>query len=215
MKKRMLLLCLAAVLTATAVIGGTFAGMSTQTDKQATARITTKGFSIKLNDTTLAEEAVPLSNTIETVGAKGDMMPGSSVPFSKVLENDADYDLYARVTIYKHWDNRDLDASKISWTLNETDANWLKWYEDEEQVILYYCRPLKAKAADGSTDCSTEMLSAVQVSADMTNEYANAQVVLEFEVDAVQTLSAKEAMISEWGVYPTFDESGNITSIAE
>ena len=216
MKKKMSLLCLAAVLVMTAAIGGTFAGFNTKTDEQATARITTKSFSIKINDTTLIDEDVPLGNTIDTVGDKDVVvMPGAKIPFSKTIENDADYDLYARVTIYKYWDNRDLDSSKIGLVLNESDANWMKWYEDDEQVILYYARPLKAKAADGTTDSSQPMLTGVEVSKDIDNKYVDANIMLEFEVDAVQCLAAEDAMISEWGVYPEFDGDGNIISIAE
>lgn len=214
MKKRMIILCLAALLVGTAVIGGTFAGFNTETEQQATAQITTKSLSISLLDTTIEDMTTPLAADIETIGDEDALMPGDVIPVSRSIQNDADYDLYTRATIYKRWDKDALDASKINLVLGK-EEDWIVWYQDDEQVILYYRSPLKGIAENGATDVTSEMISAVSVSSDIGNDYTNAKIILEFEVDAVQMLAADAAIPAEWGVYPTFDEEGRIVEVAE
>ena len=207
-------MCLAAMLVGTAVIGGTFAGFNTETEQQATAQITTKSLSINLIDTTMEDMDIPLADSIETIGDDERLMPGDSVAMSRSIVNDADYDLYTRATIYKRWDNSELDASKIQLTLG-SEEDWIIWHQDAEQVILYYRNPLRGMRADGAVDMTSEMISAVTVGADINNDYADASIIIEFEVDAVQQLAADAAIPAEWGVYPTFDEEGRIVSISE
>lgn len=214
MKKKMIILCLAALLVGTAVIGGTFAGFNTEIEQQAKAQITTKSLSINLLDTTIEDEDTPLAGTIATIGGEDAIMPGDTVPISRCIENDADYDLYARATIYKRWDNSELDASKINLVLG-SEEDWIVWHQDSEQVIMYYRNPLSAMRENGATDVTSEMISAVSVSGDIDNSYTNANIILEFEVDAVQQLAADAAIPAEWGVYPTFDEEGRLVSISE
>lgn len=214
MKKRILFLCLAILLVGTAVIGGTFAGFNTETQQQATAQITTKNLSIKLLDTTIEEEEVPLASELVTLKEDSGVMPGDTIAISRRIENDADYDLYTRVTIYKRWSKENLDASKIQLMLGNAE-DWMVWYQDDEQTIMYYRRPLSAVAENGATDVTSEIISAVQVSADIGNDYAKEDIILEFEVDAVQKLAAEAAFAAEWGVYPIFDEEGYLVKVAE
>ncbi|MBQ8821093.1 MAG: hypothetical protein IJZ82_00445 [Lachnospiraceae bacterium] len=214
MKKRMMILCLAVLLVGTTVIGGTFAGFNTETEQQATAQITTKSLSVNLIDTTIEDMQTPLAGSIETIGEEDAIMPGDVIPVSRSIQNDAEYDLYTRATIYKRWDKDALDASKIQLVLgNEED--WIVWHQDDEQVILYYRNPLKGISENGATDVTSEMISAVSVSGDIDNQYTGANIILEFEVDAVQMLAADAAIPAEWGVYPTFDEEGRLKSVSE
>ncbi len=214
MKKRMIILCLAALLVGTAVIGGTFAGFNTETEQQAMAQITTKSLSIKLLDTTIEEDEVPLASEVVTLANKDALMPGDTLAVSRSIANDADYDLYTRATIYKRWDDDSLDASKIQLILG-SEEDWIVWYQDDEQIIMYYRQPLSGVGENGTTDVTSEMISAVQVGTDIDNAYANADIILEFEIDAVQKLAADAAIPAEWGVYPTFDEEGRIVKVAE
>lgn len=214
MKKRMMLLGLAVLLVGTVVIGGTFAGFNTETTQQATAQITTKSLSIKLLDTTIEERDTPLAGSLVTLKDEDGVMPGDVLPVSRCIENDADYDLYTRATIYKRWNQENLDASKIQLVLG-SEEEWIVWHEDAEQVILYCRRPLHGITESGATDVTGELLSAVQISSDIDNSYAGADIILEFEIDAVQKLAADAAIPAEWGVYPTFDEDGYIVKIAE
>ena len=214
MKKRVMLLCLAVLLVGTAVIGGTLAGFHTETGQQATAQITTKSLSIKLLDTTIEEQDTPLADSLVTLKDENGVMPGDVIAVSRCIENDADYDLYTRATIYKRWNRNELDASKIQ-LVPGSEEEWILWYEDDEQAILYCRRPLHGIGENGATDVTGELISAVQISSDIDNSYANADIILEFEIDAVQKLGADAAIPAEWGVYPTFDEDGYIVKIAE
>lgn len=212
MKKKIVLMSIAAVLTMTAIIGGTLAGFNTQS-RQGKTDITTKALGIDLVGDSIAVEAY---------------MPGAevSVPYYVVNDVEDGYDLYTRVTIYKHWDDFTLDADKISLYVKGTDGkaveltadenggsvqvnNWFIQYADDEQIILYYARPL------ASGEATEHVLDSLVVDAKIDNTYANQKVILEIQADAVQKIAAESSIPSEWGVYPSFDENGNIVSIAE
>lgn len=212
MKKKIVLMGVAAVLAMTAIIGGTLAGFNTQSE-QGKTDITTKALGIDLVGESIEVEAY---------------MPGAevSVPYYVINDVEDGYDLYTRVTIYKHWDDLTLEANKISLYVKDangnaveltTDANggtvqvnnWFIQYADDEQIILYYAKPL------ASGEATENVLDSLIVDARVDNAYANQKVILEVQADAVQKIAAESSIPSEWGVYPSFDENGNIVSIAE
>ncbi len=210
MKKKLILLCLAAVLVAAATVGGTLAGFNTEAQQKGVAQITTKSLSIEIQE---EKQEVRLEKTAK---------PGDTVSFSRNIINSEEegYDLYTRVTIYKRWNRDGLEADKIHLYLGEKEliaenaeaireAGWILWYQDEEQTVLYYRLPL----APG--EASAEVLSALAIDENTDNAYAGAEVLLEFEVDAVQKIAAQDAIVAEWGVYPEFDENGCLVSISE
>ncbi len=212
MKKKVMLMCIAGILACTAVIGGTLAGFHTEARQQGVAQITTKSLSIELQEKVSAEEAASAENA----------GPGDEIALVRNIVNDAEdgYELYTRVTIYKSWNRDDLDSSKLRLyrdgvelvTENAeavNDSDWILWYADDEQVVMYYRKPLAVG------ECTSDILSSVQIDVDINNQYVNSKFAVEFEVDAVQKIAADQAIISEWGVYPVFDENGNITSISE
>lgn len=215
MKKKVILLCVAALLVGTSVIGGTLAGFSTEAKQSGVSEITTNNFSIEIKEV----QGQPAGSEEAQLTENG-AAPGGSMTFSRYIENTAEYDLYARVTIYKRWDKDGLDGNYIKLYQGDKelskdnaaafdDTNWIIWYQDAEQVVLYYRKPL----TKGET--TEEALTSLTIDKAINNDYADAQVTLEFEVDAVQKIAAEAAMASEWGVYPTFDEAGNIVSISE
>lgn len=221
MKKKIILMSIAAALVLTAVIGGTLAGFNTESE-QGKTDITTKSLGINL-----ADSNTPLGEAKLVADA---YMPGTEAPMPYCITNNVKegYELYTRVTIYKYWDGRnDLDASKIHLYVSGADGSkieltadeetgevtrvndWFVQYADEEQVILYYARPL---AAGEKTE---NVLDFFVVDETVGNEYTGQKIALDIQADAVQKIAAEAAIPSEWGVYPGFDADGNIVSIAE
>ena len=213
MKKKIILMSVAGAMMLTLIIGGTMAGFTAQSEA-GTADISTKQLGITLEDGN-----VPMANAMEEIEIA---MPGDEIPVPYRVTNDvADgYDLYTRVTIYKYWEDRSLDAKNIQIYVGSGEDKvelkagtnvdgWIVWYEDEEQVIAYYTRPL---AAGEST---SDILDTLTVSKEISNSYTGQTVKLEIEADAVQKAVAESSIPAEWGVYPKFDSNGTITAIAE
>ena len=206
-------MCIAGVLAATAIVGGTLAAFNTETRQAGVSQITTKSLGININQD---------GKTIVEQEETKEFVPGGFVSMPRNIVNDtADgYELYTRVTIYKSWDNDELDSSKINLYLNGTElimankaiidqSDWILWYQDDEQVIMYYRLPVAA----GRT--TSEVLSGLTIDKTINNDYADATVDIEFAVDAVQAIAVNSAMVAEWGVYPTIDANGTIESISE
>lgn len=220
MKKKIVLMSVAGMLATTAVIGGTLAGFQAQSE-QGKTDITTKALGIDL-----VGKSVPLDK--QTLVADK-YLPGSEVEMPYFVTNDVEegYDLYTRVTIYKYWedkDNADLQSERISLYAKDSAGNavklvangevvqvnnWFVQYSDEEQVILYYAKPLASGETTGN------VLDFLVVDERVDNAYVDQNVILEIQADAVQKIAAESSIPSEWGVYPQFDENGNIVAIAE
>lgn len=213
MKKKLILMSVAGILVMTAVIGGTLAGFQTES-AQGKTDITTKSLGIALDEETLVAD---------------NYMPGAEVEMPYCVTNSVKegYDLYTRVTLYKYWkDEPELDAEKIHLYTKDASGNavelkasedgqivqindWFIQYADSEQIVLYYAKPMAAG------DVTDNVLDTLIVDASVNNAYAGKEIVVEVIADAVQKIAADASIPSEWGVYPTFDEAGNIVAITE
>lgn len=213
MKKKLILMCVAGVLVMTAIIGGTLAGFNTSTENKGVTNITVKALGIEMLGT-------DNGNIAQASGGKA--KPGGDMELVKNIQNNVDggYTLYTRVTIDKKWSDETLDASKIHLYVGSGDSktellagvtvnDWIVWYSDAEQVVMYYTKPL----AQGES--STNLMETLSFDADMDNAYAGKEALITFSADAVQTIAAEDSIPSEWGVYPVFDGNGNITAIEE
>lgn len=228
MKKKYILMGVAGALVAATVIGGTLAALNTNTEGNAgtgIAEISTNAIGISLTgEGTTKEELSDVATT-----------PGGDVPCAYYVTNNVSsdetgYSIYAKVTIYKSWEDDSLDASNatidylandeyIPYASNITDMknqvlsgeadDWIVAYADEEQIVLYYTKPL----AQGES--SSNFMDAISFASDMNNAYADGQLNLSVEISAVQINTQEEAMQAEWGVFPAFDANGNITGIYE
>lgn len=221
MKKKIILMSIAAVLVLTAVIGGTLAGFNTESE-QGKTDITTKSLGISLagSNTSLGGEKLAVNIS----------MPGAEVEMPYHVTNNVKegYELYTRVTIYKYWESQnDLDPARIHLYVKDAEGNrveltadeeadsavrvndWFVQYADDEQIILYYAKPLVAG------ENTENVLDFITVDAEVGNAYTNQNIVLEIQADAVQKIAADASIPSEWGVYPVFDADGSIVSIAE
>ena len=213
MKKKLILMCVAGVLVMTAIIGGTLAGFNTSTESKGVTNITVNALGIEMLGTN--------SGNIAQASAD-DVKPGGEIELIKNIQTNVDggYTLYTRVTIDKKWSDEELDASKIHLYVGSGDNkvellagvtvnNWIVWYSDAEQVIMYYTKPLV------QGEVSQNLIESVSFDEDMNNSYVGKEVMISFSADAVQTIAAEDSIPSEWGVYPVIAGDGTITAIEE
>ena len=204
-------MCTAGILVMTAVIGGTLAGFNTTTEQKSVSNITVKSLGIQMVGTGQTE-------TLEENTLKDHVIPGGTVGLEKNIVNNVrdGYDVYTRVTIDKQWENKELDSSLIQLFASEEELvqgekinDWFVWHADDEQIIMYYSKPLKAG------ESTSDFISRLDFSHKMNNNYTKAEVNISFRADAIQVIAAEDAMPSEWGIYPVIDENGIITAIEE
>lgn len=208
MKKKYILMGVAAALIATTIIGGSLAAF--QADGNVQQNINTRSLSIALSED---DKAVRGEFSPETA------MPGSDMEKSITIENTADTPLYARVTIRKYWASRSEEGDGLNKEYGMgadkivLDINGDEWYEDtaakdEETSVYYYRMPLEAGA-------SVEMLESLKIDENLDNSYTDKGIGLDVEVDAIQAMGAQNAMLSEWGVWADISKDGYITAIEE
>lgn len=216
MKKKIILMSVAAVLALTAVIGGTMAAFN-GSSKDGKAMVTTKQLNASFTQT-INEEITPLGENGKAKIREVANVPGQVVEMPVGIVNDVNdgYDLYAKVTINKAWYNGEekeynLDPSKI--IVNTVDpSNWIiQMNDDQEQMVFIYKLPIKANEITASN-----FMDSISLSSDIGNSYANHEVVLEMTIDAVQAANAKEgAVLSAWGIELEFGDNGEIVKILE
>lgn len=216
MKKKIILMSIAAVLALTAVIGGTMAAFN-GSSKDGKAMVTTKQLNASFTQT-INDESIPLGENGQATMREVVNMPGQVVemPIGVVNNVDDGYDLYAKVTVNKAWYNGEnkeynLDPSKIV-VSTEDPRNWIiQMNEDQEQMVFIYKFPIKANEITASN-----FIDSIRIASDIGNSYANHEVVLEMTIDAVQTANAKEgAVLSAWGIKLEFGDNGEIVKVLE
>lgn len=223
-KKKIMLMIAAGVLVSATVFGGTFASFNAGTEGgvgTAIAKVTTKAISV----------AITGEGTTNQAAGAASIVPGTDSECSYNVYNDVTgedaYDIYVKVTIYKKWQSKGLDGKYVSLKYNHqnksnayqtvadtsqmylADNDWIVAYADDEQVVLYYTKPLAKE------EHSTNFVDQICFNSQIDNTYANTSYALEYEVNAVQVSSGEDAMASEWGVFPLFDSNGNITGVYE
>lgn len=212
----------AAALVVTTIISGTLAATTYKsTAGDTTASVSTNSLSLALTGT----QEVTTMQEVRTIAA--DILPGQTVSEESAITNDGDYPFFARVTIYKSWDEADanennsgefgaagilasnsstLSGNKIEVT---PGTDWVKYYEQgDEQITLYY----KTAVQPGSSTSS--FIDTISIASSVGNEYANQRINLDIKVDAVQADAGQDAIAAVWGVFPTI-EGDTITQISE
>lgn len=207
MKKKLLLMAAAAVLTVTAIAGGSLAAFSTAAEEQAVTSVAVKSLSLDIHpgeDNQIAD-----GETYQTPA----MVPGSEITVPYRVTNSGDYDIYVRVTLNKYFVR---DGGKLFGEEYQTDlialgmpqaqeSGWILAYEDSEEAVLYYTRPIPAG------ESSTDFLESLRILPQADNRYSDLGIGLDVEADAVQAANAARAMPSEWGVYPVFGKNSDGT----
>ena len=216
MKKRILLMGVAAALTTTAIVGGSLAYFQAD-GRNVQQQISTRTLGISLTD---AQSGELPEDSILLKGA----MPGEEINLENklVVTNTGDTPLYTRVTVSKCWGSYENASFKKEF---DKDSEAIKlvpnsdWYimenteENDENLYLYYRVPLEVSGQTSS------ILEGLEIAKTLTNEYADKGIKLNVEVDAVQASESEaarqDAILAEWGVWAEFDGDGNILGIEE
>lgn len=229
MKKKYLLMGIAGVAVLSTMIGGTLAALDTATTEGATAEISVKSIGVAVNGITGTDVVDG-----EIVLADGAVPGGSYDCAYNVSNNVADgYDIYVKVEIYKYWAGDeegqlsssydiiyyDYNGEKIAYPQELDDSyltenGWLVQYADDEQIVLYYTKPLKA-SSNTEENTSSDFMDGISFDASIGNEYADCKLQLEYVVTAVQANNSEAAMAAEWGMFPVFDENGTLMGVYE
>ena len=193
MKKKYMLMGIAAVLILATMVGGTLAALNTKSEK-AVANISIKSVGV----TVIGDQPVALADGGEKEPVT--IVPGETIIMPKAVQNDIPdgYDVYVKVVIYHAWD------TKSGGLVSAGEA-----YEDDEQTVMYYTKPLAPEQT------TTNFMDGIYFKESMGNGFADAVYTLEYEVTAVQANNAKDAIAAELGVFPEFDENGTILSVSE
>lgn len=222
-KKKLILMGAAAALVVTTIISGTLAATTYKsTAGDTTASVSTNSLSLAL----IGEQEATTMQEVRTIAA--DILPGQTISEESAITNDGEYAFFARVTIYKSWDDsysesndgdeefRTADIfSNESMGLSGSEieiipgTDWVKYYDQgDEQITLYY----KTAVQPGSE--TTSFIDTISIASSVGNEYANQRINLDIIVDAVQADAGQEAIAAIWGVFPTID-GDTITQISE
>lgn len=212
MKKKLKLMGLAATLLVVAVIGGSLAYFRAETDTQTPISVGNLGVELRLDD--VGNQSYIKDNILDIDGG----LPGDKYSYPVYAYNTGDYDAYIRITLTRYWEDKtnnkknfEADASKIELDLDAADkANWIIDDADKnkEVVYMYYKMPVKAK--EGTSHAIDNIMIG-----DITDQefYSKLKVKVDVEVDAIQTVAAKDAILAEWGMDVTFDANGNMTQV--
>ncbi|RHP36367.1 hypothetical protein [Lachnotalea sp. AF33-28] len=216
MKKKMILMSIAAILFITSCVGGALAFFSATSD-QTKNNITTENLSVKL-----VEEGKEAEPAMDKAGTDlSFIMPGDTVEYSLAGTNDGYYDLYLRVRLTKYWVDgssekvTEADAGQIALLTDDNmDSNWIIWDDDEygEEITMFYRYPLKAGESTSS------LFNALQIGNIPSTEqhiYAGLTAHLQADADAIQVVGAKDAMMDEWGLDVTIGSDGRLESVEE
>ena len=156
--------------------------------------------------------------------------------------NNGSIDQYVRVTIYKYWKDAEGEKTQEllpEWIIlnlvnvdSENGTGEGQWLLDseattEERIVLYYKEILPAEGGMTEPLSSTLkvddrvafMVTRTEEKTDKgttyktTFDYDGCELVLEARVDAVQTHSAEDAILSAWGVRVRIDENGFVSEL--
>jgi hypothetical protein len=232
MKKKYMLMGAAAVVVVSTVIGGTLAALNTNTENGAGAAET--GISLKNIGVAFADAGDEGSEIT-------DHMPGgtwTNTQSSVINSVENGYTIYAKVVIDRYWSREEdgieeyLDLASENMakayigetypgadtqllSLAETQEeqyivnDWLVGYADDEQIVMYYTKPL----AEGEQ--SSDFLSGIYFVPEMDNRYTDTTYHVDITVTAVQADNGSDAIAAELGVFPSFDEQGNMIAVSE
>ena len=199
MKKKYMLMGIAAVLILATMVGGTLAALNTKSEK-AVANISIKSVGV----TVIGDQPVALADGGEKEPVT--IVPGETIIMPKAVQNDI-----PEVVIYHAWDTKSggLVSAGEADDIYVHNQDWIIGYEDDEQMVMYYTKPLAPEQT------TTNFMDGIYFKESMGNGFADAVYTLEYEVTAVQANNAKDAIAAELGVFPEFDENGTILSVSE
>lgn len=209
MKKKIGLIAVAVLLIAL-VYQGTMAVFQGSTNVKTKLNTASLGVSIVQNDdvTNEAKDHITFDNAL----------PGANINHDLKVRNTKNEDVYVRVTLTKYWEDKNNEKLvEANAKMIELVSQWNDWIvvddganSNNEVMYFYYKKPLK------TNEISTSFLESIICSKELNDKaYANYQIKVDVEVDAIQSIGAEDAILSEWGMFASFDGNGNIVSMDE
>lgn len=210
MKKKFGVMTIAALFLAISMIGSSLAYFRAESETTNEVSAGNLGVELRLNNDAVSKQT---SLGINAEGA----VPGSTYDYPLQAYNSGDYDSYIRITLTRFWQNQDgeknfdADASKIEfvmpnsndWIIDDSDVN-------KEVVYLYYKYPVSSHTS------TTNAINAIKIG-QMANSdrvtYASLEAKVDVEVDAIQKVAAKDAILAEWGLDVTFADDGTLINV--
>ncbi len=213
-KKTLAALIIGISLVSVAAIGGTMAAFTAQT---TTANEVSTGFlGVSIYQSGSAQDEGKSHFSFSQAAA-----PGQTIDEAVYAKGDAgSKDMYLRVTATKYWTDAEgkkiVDGSADASEIKLITADTSNWFVDDksdangEEVYFYYKKPISAG------ESTTEIMNQFSILTDSldknSNSYSGKKVNIDFDIDAVQKIAGKDAMMAEWGVDATLDGNGNITA---
>lgn len=205
--KKKLIIAIALVLIAFGAYRGTLAIFREETSVDA-----------PINAGKLGIEIINSSTKKNTNGVLVEkIMPGATIEDPVSIQNSKEKDLYVRVTLTKYWvdeNDKKLTSANAAYInpifINTND--WLVMHAEsanEEIVYFYHKGPIRSK------DTTTNLIEGIEFDSEIDGEYKSYKANIKLEAEAVQTIAAQDAMLSQWGIEVTFDGDGNIVEITE
>ena len=132
MKKKYMLMGIAAVLILATMVGGTLAALNTKSEK-AVANISIKSVGV----TVIGDQPEALADGGEKEPVT--IVPGETIVMPKAVQNDIPdgYDVYVKVVIYHAWDTKSggLVSTGEADDIYVHNQDWIIGYEDDEQTV--------------------------------------------------------------------------------
>ena len=222
----------AAALILGGVVGATAADPAyVSDDYRAQVQVPDLGTALLENGSEAADDGL-LAWIATEDGNYGNVKPGRKYDEALAVRNTGSADEYVRVTVRKYWTDKDgnkltdRDTGLIDLEF-DTSGGWS--IDDaattDERTVLYYAHVLPTKEATGAFTKSLTISKYLPVMVTQETEevdggtvvttyytYEDTMFVVETDVDAVQTHSPVEAILSAWGVDVTL--SGTDISLA-
>ena len=169
MKKKYMLMGIAAVLILVTMVGGTLAALNTKSEK-AVANISIKSVGV----TVIGDQPVALADGGEKEPVT--IVPGETIVMPKAVQNDIPdgYDVYVKVVIYHAWDTKSggLVSAGEADDIYVHNQDWIIGYEDDEQTVMYYTKPLAPEQT------TTNFMDGIHFKESMGNGFADAVYTL-------------------------------------
>lgn len=180
--------------------------------------LTENGDSLGEKDALLtAENLLPDGEKTFKVGKKYEYTIGA--------ENTGTIDEYLRLTIRKYWvDGKgkriDLSPNLIKLGYNKEDWIMVDEDPDDEIVVFYYTKPVASEGVTEDAITSFMVDNTIETMATQTKKdntitttykYSKISAAIDADVDAVQTHSAEEAILSAWGEEVSIAEDGTLS----
>lgn len=223
--RRKILIGLTAALAVSATAFAGFAGVSS-IGGEATNKLASRNLNVSIGGTAYAEPE--------------EIMPGQKLDptgTSFTVTNDGDLPEYTRVTVKKIFTRNSGEGDEAKTELIEggedagdsedtedpavmtlSDGSWLQasgGMESDSGVteVYYYARPLNAGE-------SVVLPLEIEIAKAVGNEYQNASLSLEVQVDSVQYAEGEnevnqEGILASFGVIAELDGSGSITALVQ